>query len=68
MRSSPFRLCRSGRCPSCIPEITERFTELVVMIALMGAGLNLERVFSWRRLGVTWRLLVTMPLPARVRM
>ena len=45
------------------PQITERFTEFVVIIALMGAGLKLDRPFSWRRWGVTWRLLVvTMPL------
>jgi len=45
------------------PEITERFTEFVVIIALMGAGLKLDRLFAWRRWAVTWRLLgVTMPL------
>jgi len=45
------------------PHVTERLTELVVIIALMGAGLKLDRRFSWRRWQVTWRLLaVTMPL------
>jgi NhaP-type Na+/H+ or K+/H+ antiporter len=45
------------------PEVTERFTEFVVIIALMGAGLKLDRIFDWRRWAVTWRLLgVTMPL------
>ena len=45
------------------PEITERFAEFVVIIALMGAGLKLDRLFSWRRWNVTWRLLgITMPL------
>ncbi|WP_236552717.1 sodium:proton antiporter [Belnapia sp. F-4-1] len=45
------------------PKITERFTEFVVIIALMGAGLKLDRIFDWRRWTVTWRLLsVTMPL------
>lgn len=49
--------------PFLYPEISERFTELVVIIALMGAGLKLDRVFSWRRWRVTWRLLaITMPL------
>jgi NhaP-type Na+/H+ or K+/H+ antiporter len=49
--------------PFSYPEITERLTELVVIIALMGAGLKLDRLFSWRRWGVTWRLLgITMPL------
>lgn len=45
------------------PEIAERFTEFVVIIALMGAGLKLDRIFDWRRWSITWRLLgVTMPL------
>ena len=45
------------------PEVTERFTEFVVIIALMGAGLKIDRVFNFRRWGVTWRLLaITMPL------
>ena len=49
--------------PLAYPEFTERFTEMVVIIALMGAGLKLDRVFSWRRWSVTWRLLaITMPL------
>ncbi|WP_422057918.1 cation:proton antiporter [Sphingomonas sp.] len=49
--------------PLSYPQITERSTELVVIIALMGAGLKLDRLFSWRRWSVTWRLLaITMPL------
>ena len=49
--------------PTQYPHITERFTELVVIIALMGAGLKIDRVFGWRRWAVTWRLLaITMPL------
>ncbi len=45
------------------PEIAERFTEFVVIIALMGAGLKLDRIFDWRRWSITWRLLgITMPL------
>lgn len=56
--SVPFR-----PMPLEMPELTERFTEFVVIIALMGAGLKLDRPFEWRRWGVTWRLLaVTMPL------
>jgi len=39
------------------PELTERATELVVIVALMGAGLKLDRPFGWRRWGATWRLL-----------
>ena len=49
--------------PLSYPEITERFTEFVVIIALMGAGLKIDRVFHIRRWAVTWRLLgITMPL------
>jgi NhaP-type Na+/H+ or K+/H+ antiporter len=49
--------------PLEFPDVTERLTEFVVIIALMGAGLKLDRPFSWRKWGVTWRLLaITMPL------
>lgn len=49
--------------PAAYPAITERFTEFVVIIALMGAGLKIDRVFHFRRWAVTWRLLaITMPL------
>jgi sodium/hydrogen antiporter len=39
------------------PAFVEHFTEFVVLIALMGAGLKLDRAFRWRRWQVTWRLL-----------
>ena len=43
--------------------ITERLTELVVIISLMGAGLKLDRPVSLKGWGPTWRLLaVAMPL------
>jgi NhaP-type Na+/H+ or K+/H+ antiporter len=49
--------------PVLYPEITERFSEFVVIVALMGAGLKIDRIFQWRDWAVTWRLLaVTMPL------
>ena len=49
--------------PLDYPEFTERFTEFVVIIALMGAGLKIDRVFDMRGWGVTWRLLgIAMPL------
>lgn len=49
--------------PMTYPEVTERFTEFVVIIALMGAGLKIDRVFHLRDWGVTWRLLaITMPI------
>lgn len=41
----------------------ERLTELGVIIALMGAGLKIDRPFGRKTWTVTWRLLaVTMPL------
>lgn len=49
--------------PMAFPIITERLTEFVVIIALMGAGLKIDRVLSWGAWRVTWRLLaITMPL------
>ncbi|HEY7797730.1 MAG TPA: cation:proton antiporter, partial [Hyphomonadaceae bacterium] len=43
--------------------VTERATELVLIVALMGAGLKLDRPFGWGRWAATWRLLgITMPL------
>jgi NhaP-type Na+/H+ or K+/H+ antiporter len=45
------------------PDVSERLAEFVVIIALMGAGLKLDRPFGWRTWRITWRLLaVTMPL------
>lgn len=42
---------------------TEKLTELVVIISLMGCGLKLDRKIGWKRWGVTWRLLaIAMPL------
>jgi hypothetical protein len=41
--------------PLSYPTITERFTEFVVIIALMGAGLKLDRVFGWGRWSTTWQ-------------
>ena len=53
--------------PQTYPEITERLTEFVVIIALMGAGLKIDRIFHLKRWGVTWRLLgVTMMLSVAV--
>jgi sodium/hydrogen antiporter len=44
-------------------ELAERLTELAVIVALMGAGLKIDRRFSWRGWTPTWRLLaITMPL------
>ncbi|WP_207541320.1 cation:proton antiporter, partial [Sabulicella rubraurantiaca] len=49
--------------PLAYPEATERLTEIVIIIALTGAGLKLDRPFRWRTWSTTWRLLViAMPL------
>lgn len=43
--------------------LVEHVTEVGVIIALMGAGLKLDRPVGWHRWGTTWRLLaITMPL------
>ncbi|WP_027687052.1 cation:proton antiporter [Rhizobium leguminosarum] len=42
---------------------TERMTEIVVIVALMGAGLKLDRPIGWKPWMTTWRLLgIAMPL------
>lgn len=44
-------------------ELTERLTELIVLISLMGAGLKIDRLFSVRSWMITWRLLlIAMPI------
>jgi len=49
--------------PREYPKLTERLTELVVIISLMGAGLKIDRPFGFRSWNITWRLLaVAMPL------
>ena len=43
--------------------VTMHLTEVCVIVALMGAGLALDRPVGWRRWATTWRLLaITMPL------
>ncbi|MEV4269400.1 cation:proton antiporter [Micromonospora aurantiaca (nom. illeg.)] len=45
------------------PELTTHLTEVGVIVALMGAGLKIDRPLSWARWSSTWRLLViAMPL------
>ena len=49
--------------PSAALPIVERLTELVVIIALMGAGLKIDRKIAWRSWMTTWRLLgIAMPV------
>lgn len=49
--------------PRTYDTLTERLTELVVIISLMGAGLKLDRPLSLKGWGATWRLLaIAMPL------
>jgi sodium/hydrogen antiporter len=43
--------------------LTERLTEFVVIVSLMGAGLKLDRPLTWRGWRSTWRLIgIAMPL------
>ena len=49
--------------PQQWPAVTERLTEFVVIVALTGAGLKLDRPLAWRTWSLTWRMLgVAMPL------
>lgn len=44
-------------------EALEHFTEISVLVALMGAGLKIDRPFSWRTWTPTWRMLgIAMPI------
>ncbi|MGN9813202.1 cation:proton antiporter [Micromonospora sp. BQ11] len=44
-------------------EIATHLTEIGVIVALMGAGLKIDRPLSWKRWSSTWRLLaIAMPL------
>jgi NhaP-type Na+/H+ or K+/H+ antiporter len=57
----PFGL--SAPDPTRHLDFTERATELVVIVALMGAGLKIDRPFDWRTWGSTWRMLgIAMPV------
>lgn len=45
------------------PLLTERLSELLVIVSLTGVGLKLDRPFGLRSWGTTWRLLgITMPI------
>lgn len=49
--------------PLAYPDVATHLTEIGVIVALMGAGLKIDRPFSWRRWSSTWRLLaIAMPL------
>ncbi|KAB1144387.1 sodium:proton antiporter, partial [Micromonospora sp. AMSO12t] len=49
--------------PLAHPEIATHLTEIGVLVALMGAGLKIDRPLSWARWSSTWRLLaIAMPL------
>lgn len=52
-----------GVDPLAHPEVTEHLTELGVIVALMGAGLKIDRPLSLAGWASTWRLLViAMPV------
>ncbi|MGW4462065.1 cation:proton antiporter [Micromonospora sp. NPDC004704] len=49
--------------PIAHPQVTTHLTEIGVIVALMGAGLKIDRRAGWRRWSSTWRLLaIGMPL------
>ena len=49
--------------PDAHLEVTERLTEAVVVVALLGAGLKIDRPYSWRGWSTTWRtLFIVMPV------
>lgn len=49
--------------PNRIPVVAEHVTEMLVLVALTGCGLKLDRPLHWAESGLVWRLLlVTMPL------
>jgi NhaP-type Na+/H+ or K+/H+ antiporter len=49
--------------PTSRVEVTERLTELGVIVALMGAGLKIDRRVGWRSWASSWRLvMLAMPL------
>ena len=57
----PLPLPRAN--PMRYSEITERLTEITVLVALVGVGLRIDTRFSWRGWSLTWRLLgITMPM------
>jgi NhaP-type Na+/H+ or K+/H+ antiporter len=52
-----------GADPLAHPKVTEHLTEVGVIVALMGAGLKIDRPLSRKGWASTWRLLATaMPL------
>ena len=49
--------------PLQYPVLVERLSEFVVVVALMGAGLKIDRLVGLRRWVLTWRLLaIAMPI------
>lgn len=52
-----------GPDPLAHGDLVEHVTEIGVIIAIMGAGLKIDRPFSWGGWAITWRLLgITMVL------
>jgi NhaP-type Na+/H+ or K+/H+ antiporter len=60
-----FSIPGTGPDPSLLehPQLAEQLTELTLIVALMSAGLKLNRPLGWRSWATTWRLLgIAMPL------
>ncbi|HEX8754709.1 MAG TPA: cation:proton antiporter [Steroidobacteraceae bacterium] len=56
-------LAGEGALPFAHREAGARLLEFVLIIAIMGTGLKLDRPFAWRRWASAWRLLaIVMPL------
>ncbi|MFI9640638.1 cation:proton antiporter [Micromonospora sp. NPDC051925] len=49
--------------PLRYPQVATHLTEIGVIVALMGAGLKIDRPLRWKRWSSTWRLLaIAMPI------
>jgi len=60
-----FAVAPGVRSPDPVADgqLTERLSELAVVVSLMGAGLKLDRRVGWRSWRITWRLLaIAMPI------
>lgn len=58
-----FLLTLNAASPLVHPELVELTIEIALIVAVMGAGLSIDRRFAWRLWGSSWRLLaIVMPL------
>jgi NhaP-type Na+/H+ or K+/H+ antiporter len=58
-----FAFTHDAASPLAHPRAAKLFPEVVLIVAVMGAGLSIDRKFSWRGWATSWRLLaLVMPL------